>query len=585
LRDPAGLSNFVERVYDPASPVYHQFLTATELAARFGPTERDYEAVKNFALGNGLAVSATHGNRMLLDVIGPASAVEKAFQVTLRTYRHPTEGRDFFAPDTEPLVGAALPLADIQGLSDYSRPHPRCRQSAGAAAKPQSGSAPNGSGEFFGTDFRNAYAPGVTLTGQGQTVGLAEFDGFYASDISTYAAQAGSGRGNIPVHTVLLDGYDGTPGSGNFEVSLDIEMAMSMAPGLSRIVSFEAGPYGQPNDVLNSMLSYSGTIKQLSSSWGWAWGPSVTTDNIFQSMEAAGQSFFNAAGDSDAFTTGANSENGVDNLSLDNAPSSSPYITQAGATTLSMSGTGASYASERVWNWGYDNGSFIGTSGGISSYYAIPSWQSGISMAANGGSASFRNIPDVALTGDNVYVGYGDGTGGGFGGTSCAAPLWAGFMALVNQQAIAAGRPAAGFINPAIYSIAAGAAYTNCFHDITTGNNAWGGSLGLYYAKAGYDLCTGLGTPAGQNLINVLAGSSAIQGIVREAGFTASGVFNCTWSVVAGLRYQVHYKTNLLQANWMNLGSPVPATNTSLAVSDANAVNSPQRFYRLIVSP
>jgi hypothetical protein len=86
-------------------------------------------------------------------------------------------------------------------------------------------------------------------------------------------------------------------------------------------------------------------------------------------------------------------------------------------------------------------------------------------------------------------------------------------------------------------------------------------------------------------LINVLAGSSAIQGIVREAGFTASGVFNCTWSVVAGLRYQVHYKTNLLQANWMNLGSPVPATNTSLAVSDANAVNSPQRFYRLIVSP
>ena len=99
----------------------------------------------------------------------------------------------------------------------------------------------------------------MTLTGVGQTVGLVEFDGFYVSDIAAYAAAAGNGRANIAIQTVLLDGYNGVPttgsGSGNPEVSLDIEMAMSMVPRLTAIVSFEAGPSGLQNDILNSMLS------------------------------------------------------------------------------------------------------------------------------------------------------------------------------------------------------------------------------------------------------------------------------------------------------------------------------------------
>ena len=155
------------------------------------------------------------------------------------------------------------------------------------------------------------------------------------------------------------------------------------------------------------MLADSNTVKNLSCSWGWSGGPSTTTDNIFKNMAAVGQSFFNASGDSDAFTTGASSVNGVDNTSLYNAPSSSPYITQVGGTTLTMNGKGASYASETVWNWGYDSnaGGYVGSSGGISSHYSIPSWQTNVSnMAGSGGSTSFRNIPDVALTANNVYV-------------------------------------------------------------------------------------------------------------------------------------------------------------------------------------
>jgi hypothetical protein len=243
-------------------------------------------------------------------------------------------------------------------------------------------------------------------------------------------------------------------------------------------------------------------------------------------MATQGQSFFNASGDSDAFTTGSSSTNGVDNTSLPNAPSSSPYITQVGGTTLSTTGPGGSWSSETVWNWDVEFGSSydgIGSSGGISSYYSIPSWQTNVSnMAGRGGSPSYRNIPDVALTADAVFVKYGNGLNAtNIGGTSCAAPLWAGFLALVNQQAAANGKSSAGFINPAIYTIAAGASYAMCFHDVTTGNNTWSSSPNLFYTTNGYDLCTGLGTPAGQNLINALADTL---GITPSAGFTASGL-------------------------------------------------------------
>ena len=604
LRDAPGLGNFLAQLYDPASPNFRQFLTTEEFTARFGPTEQDYEAVKNFARSNGLAVTTTYSNRLVLDVAGPAAAVEKAFHITLRTYRHPTEARDFYAPDTEPVVDAALPVVDVQGMSDFSRPHPRLHRLNAAAAKAvvKSGSAPDGSGSYFGNDFRYAYAPGTTLTGAGQTVGLFEADGFYSKDIAAYATAAGNGRANIVIQTVLLDGYNGvpTPGanSGSPEVSLDIEMAMAMAPGLAKIVVFEGNPNNfAPNDILNAMLASSATVKNLSCSWGWSGGPNTTTGSIFTNMAAVGQSFFNAAGDSDAFTAGASSVNGVDNPSLYNTPASSPIITQVGGTTLTMNGNGASYASETVWNWGYDSsaGGYVGSSGGISSHFSIPLWQTNINMTARGGSAKQRNIPDVALTADNVFVDYGNGSRSVFGGTSCAAPLWAGFTALANQQAAANGNPVVGFINPAIYTIAAGSSYAACFHDVTTGNNTWPGSPNLFYATSGYDLCTGLGTPAGQSLINALAGSATavsealvITPLSGAATGLASGPFSITsgnflltnagsstltWSLVNTSVWLKTSATNgtLAAAAQTNLTCSLTATANSLAVGTYSA--------------
>jgi len=532
LHHVPALNDFIGRLYDPASPDFHHFLTLTEFADRFGPTEQDYAAVKAFARTNGLVVTGTYANRLVLDVRGPAGAVEKAFHLTLRTYRHPTEARDFFAPDTEPTVAADLPLVDVQGLSNLSRPRPMLHRRTAAQGTRQAnsynGTAPDGSGNYFGDDFRNAYAPDTVMTGAGQVIGLFEADGYYPSDIAAYAAAAGGGRVNILIQTNLLDDYDGTPtAAGNPEVSLDIELAMAMAPGLAKIVLYQGNINKYlPNDILNAMLADSATVKNLSSSWHWNRSQSVTTATIFTNMAAVGQTYFDASGDSDAYTSSSRSANPVDgnSSSLENEPASCPIITQVGGTTLTMNGAGVSYNSETVWNWGYDSaaGEYVGSSGGISSYYAIPSWQANINMPARGGSASFRNIPDVALTADNVFVDFGDGTNGEYGGTSCAAPLWAAFTAMANQQAVTGGQPPMGFINPALYAIAAGTNYASCFNDVTTGSNTWSKSPSLFFATNGYDLCTGLGTPNGASLLNALAGPAGL--VVSPLTDSATGV-------------------------------------------------------------
>jgi subtilase family serine protease len=458
-------------------------------------------------------------------------------------------------------------------------PRPRSVRMAetSSTAVPRSGSGENGA--FFGNDFRAAYLPEVTLTGAGQILGMVQFDGFYPADIAAYETAASLPQ--VPLQTVLLDGYDGVPtsgaNSGNGEVSLDIEMAVCMAPGLSKIVVFEAGPNGFQNDILSAMASHA-EIKQLSCSWGWGGGPSTTTDNLFKKMAAQGQSFFSASGDSDAFSTGA-----VDDPSQVNSPSSSPYITVVGGVTLTTSGPGGARASEAVWN----RGDGVGSSGGISSHYAIPSWQAGINMTANGGSTGFRNTPDVAWVAENISVRYGNGITGSFGGTSCAAPLWAGLAALMNQQAVEAGKPSIGFINPAIYALGKGAGYGSLFNDVTNGNNTWSGSANAFDAVAGFDLCTGWGSPAGQHLIDALAGPLTSVKPLPSLAFTSieKSVSGCklSWQSADALRYQLQSTADLLSSNWLNVGPVITGTGQVITAEDPGATDpSAPRFYRLL---
>jgi hypothetical protein len=558
LRNRPALANLLQRLYDPVSPDYHHYLTPAQFTERFGPTREEYQAVIRFARSNGLNVAATHDSRLLLDVLAKASDVEQAFHVTLRTYQHPAEARQFYAPDVEPSVDASLSILDIAGLSDYALLRPAShKMAARPSALPASGSQANG--YYMGSDFRNAYAPGVSLNGAGQMVGLFEADSYYASDIANYETLAG--LPNVPLINVPIDGGGGTPGQWNDEVALDIEMAISMAPGLDAVVVFE-GPNNVSDwlDMLDSMSS-SNQIKQFSSSWGYTGGenPNTSFDSVFQSMAAQGQSFFQAAGDGDAW---------VNPIWV---PAASPYLTCVGGTSLTMNGSGASYHSETVWNSGYlgandawfaQGNGYWGSGGGVSPLYPIPYWQQNLSMTSNNGSTNMRNIPDVALTAVDIWVIYNNGQSDWFMGTSCAAPLWASFIALVNQQAAAGGSPSVGFINPAIYALGQGATYTSCFHDITTGNNTWSGSPTNFYAVPGYDLCTGWGTPMGSNLINALADSLQIS---PSTGFTSYGGVGGPFTVTSQSYVLANSGTNALTwavagaASWLS-ASPTGGT-------------------------
>ena len=267
-RNPAALANLLARISAPSSPDYRHYLTPEAFTEQFGPTPEDYASVVAFARKNGLNVTATHPNRMLVDVEGAASDFERVFHLNLRRYSHPLEKRLFRAPDTAPSVEIAVPVLSVCGLDDYALPHPASLRPAPAAqtasATPMNGSGPRGN--LMGLDFRAAYAPGVTLTGSGQSVGLLEFDGYYASDIATYASQAG--LPGVPLQNVLVDGFGGKPGVNNSEVAMDIEMAISMAPGLDRVLVYEAGMSAPVIDVLNRMAT-DNAAKQLSSSWTW----------------------------------------------------------------------------------------------------------------------------------------------------------------------------------------------------------------------------------------------------------------------------------------------------------------------------
>ena len=509
LRNTNALTKLLHDMYDPASPQFRRYLTPEQFTEQFGPTRQDYEAVRQFARKYGLDVTVTHSNRVLLDVAGPVADIEKAFQVTLRTYQHPTEARQFHAPDVEPSVEAGLAVLDISGLDNYALPRPAShRTSVTTLAGLGSGSGPSGS--HMGKDFRNAYAPGVTQTGAGQMVGLLAFEAFYAGDITTYETMAG--LPNVPIQVVLLDGFNGIPVTtdpiGTVEASLDIEMAIAMAPGLSKVVVFDAGPNnGVLNDILNAMAA-SPQIKQFSASW-IGWTPSATTDNLFKQMAAQGQSYFQGSGDGDSWANNVllSTVTSPENWTW---PADDPYITSVGGTSLTMNGSGTSYASERVWNDGnippgWDGSEYVGSGGGISTSYPIPSWQKGLDMSANRGSTTMRNFPDVAMVAENFLIVANGSTSTGWWGTSFATPLWAGFMALVNQEAADNGQPAVGFLNPALYALGKSADYTNSFNDITVGNNATPTSGGLYPAVPGYDLCTGWGSPKGSNLIHSLA--------------------------------------------------------------------------------
>jgi hypothetical protein len=527
LRHQDALKRLLHDLYDPASPRYRRFLKPQEFADQFGPSEEDYRALIAFAQAHHLQILRTHSNRVLLDVAASTAQVREVFHVNLKVYRHPSEGRNFYAPDREPSLELKVPLLHVSGLDNYDLPRPglggAARGADGGASQPAIGSGPNGT--YLGNDFRAAYAPGVSLDGAGQSVALVEFATYYTNDILAYESMARIAP--VAITNVIVAGFDKPPGGSSEEVEADIEMAVSMAPGLSQVLVYEC-PDGATS-VIDDMINQIATddlANQISCSWLFV--IDQVTDQIFQQYEAQGQSFFDACGDSGAYDGDMAAKEG------------DPYITVVGGTVLMTSGPGGTWTGETAWRSG---------SGGVSSSYPIPYWQEGVNMSSNQGSLAWRNSPDVALTAKAILLIYDNGITNGETGTSCAAPLWAGFTALVNQQAANNGGPPVGFLNPALYAIGQSSLYASCFHDILMGNNTNVASPTNYFARAGFDLCTGWGAPTGQALINALAPPDSLvilpasglffgmtnngmaAGEMRTLMLTNSGATSLNWSL------------------------------------------------------
>ncbi len=503
LRNTEAMTNLMRDVTDPSSPRFRHYLKPAQFTEQFGPTEADYQKVIQFAQAHGLRVKRTHPNRVLVDVIGPVANIEEAFQVHLQRYQHPSENREFYAPDAEPSVDIGVPILHVSGLDNYILPHPMDMRRATPIAATNSapisfgttGSGPGGS--YTGRDFRPCYVPGVTNTGTGQTIALIEFGQYYTNDIYKYRTNAGIPPVNIS--NVLIDvpsAYPTGAGYDDGEEALDIDMSMAIAPGAA-IVVYEGGP----SDDLMNQIATDDVANQISLSWGF--GIDETTIQIFQQYLLQGQSFAQASGDGGADAPGGGGLTGI------------PYTTICGGTALTTSGPGGAWKSESSW---------IGSGGGVSSY-GIPPWQEGISMTANEGSTINRNFPDVAMLADTVIFWYlADGSSGEVGGTSASTPEWTAVMALVNQSAAAQGLPPIGFVNPALYQIGKGGgalAYAKCFHDIVSGNNFSSAMPTNYPAKPGYDLCTGWGSPIGTNLIAALLaiGTNDFELLASQVGF------------------------------------------------------------------
>lgn len=539
LRNQAALEALVKRLYDPTDSLFGQYLTPTVFAEGYSPLQSDYNSVKSYLQSAGLTVTQEYSNRLIIDVAGPASAIEGAFSVTMEQFQS-VSGRNFHRIATDPYVpdSVAPNIVAILGLDNSiaieSALRVRALQPDGA--KPAN-LGPNG--PYGPLDLKTAYnltganliADGLpsALNGAGQSVALIEFLGngtFNLSDINTYTSHYSNYFGSgytAPLVTVHLPTWgSGQMVSGGLaEMTSDIECVLNMAPYLTSLVVFEGGVLNAASDYVNMLTAIAtdtthtgtGSVANIvSTSWWFVEVGSQAENEILQQMQCQGQTVLACAGDNGSYNA-YNSTTGVLTEGVCE-PAAQPAVTGVGGTTLTTNSDGT-WNKEVVWNngglpvEGLDGG--IG-GGGVSGYWPIPSYQSTFIPASNTSrySTEWRNVPDVSLNADNAFSPYSVYFGGawyGAGGTSLATPTWAGFMALVNQERSFLGYANIGFVNPFLYKIASGSRYSADFHDITSGHNYLDGTdpKAGYMAGPGYDCASGWGSFNGANLMSDLA--------------------------------------------------------------------------------
>nr|WP_239158265.1 S53 family peptidase [Streptomyces sp. SID13726] len=472
-RGGSALDTFIAKVSDPHSASYGHYLTKAQFAARFGRTDAEVKQLKEYLHAQGLTVGKVHSGNLLVDATGTAAQLEKAFGTKLSTWKDSKSGRSFYANDSAPTLPSAIAslVSDVAGLNNHAQLHHQ--------ATPRTVSPHNGpGGGYTPAQLKGGYSVSGTYTGSGQKIALLEFDGFQQSNITKYDTNYSLGS---PTPTVSkVDGGSGALGDGQVEVELDIEVLHAIAPK-ANVTVFE-GPNSDAGEVDTYQAIVDSGIPTTSISWGAAESARTTSninavDAVFKAGAAEGLGFYAASGDD------GSDDAGDGGTSVD-YPASDPYVTGVGGTKLTVTSSNA-FSKEVAWSGG---------GGGKSTVFKIPSWQTAVQKSAGGG---FRQVPDVSAHANpspGVSI-YSQGSWSSVGGTSAAAPEWAAFAALYNQQAAAAGKSNLGFANPALYS-----ASGTGFHDITSGSN------GAYSAASGWDFTTGWGSYNATTLAKKLLG-------------------------------------------------------------------------------
>ena len=561
-RNASQMTSMANAVSTPGSPLFRHYLSVAQFAQRFGASDGQMAAVKSALTAGGLHVGSPEANRLTLSVSGTAAQVERALSVSLKQVKL-ASGRVAYANTSAPTLppSAASAVQGVVGLNSLGRIQPAGpmtfhrgrgvsmpathRNIVTGGPQPCAAAITASSGFFSYTadylasmyNFSSLYQAGDL--GAGQTVAIFELEGNFPSDITTFEQCYGI---STSVTYAEIDGGPPAPNALNFdgeETELDIENVAELAPAAHIIV------YQAPNTGQGSFDEYSAIVSQnlakvVSTSWGECeplireFDPDVVgaENTIYQEAALQGQTILGASGDagSAACSQGDGSPDSSDDMVAVQDPTSQPFVTGVGGTTLYNGTTSGGFPvlwspgqtlDEAVWNDGLDptNGPSAST-GGISTFQKMPAYQSGAAAAlgvGTGGSGApcvaasglCREIPDVSALADpdTGYVINYDGSWGGIGGTSGAAPLWAGFVADANSTARCRGL-SIGFLNNSLYSIAS-SAYTSNFHDITLPNPSTGFAHndalfghtgidlahGLYPVKTGYSMATGLGSP------------------------------------------------------------------------------------------
>jgi kumamolisin len=447
-------------------------LARDQFAARYGATDDDIGVVQAFARQHGLAVVESAAARRSVMLSGVTSQFEEAFGVTLFHFDH--DSGTFRGLDAPFRLPAALTPQVVAVLGLDNRP----------CAEPHFRVAPRVDVSYTPLQIASRYGFPAG-DGSGQCIGIIELGGGYRpADLTSYFQ--GLGLATPEVVAVSVDGATNQPSGSadgpDGEVMLDIEVAGAIAPKATIAVYFAPNTDAGFTDAITRAV-HDTTQKPsvISISWGgpessWTSASMSAMDAALADAAALGITVCIASGDNGASDGASDGANHVD------FPASSPHALACGGTSLAAS-------SETVWNDGPAGGA---TGGGVSTVFALPSYQAGCSATPIGGGAAalkMRGVPDVAgdadpATGYQVRV---DGSDTVIGGTSAVAPLWAGLLARLNGNAGAS----LGFLPPRLYATA------GVCNDITSGNNNG------YSASRGWDACTGLGSPHGATLTSL----------------------------------------------------------------------------------